>query len=196
MQCRECDLTDARRCCSYPARRAPDSGTPCRFDQHAPRFPVARFGDAATAYALAARLFRRHQAKIGHKLARRLEAAQIADGCNEGDDRNEIESPQRPQRIDEPRHRPVGQKCHDPLLKLIAPLLSRGDSLHIVLKNNLVRWLRKDLARKPFAMPERPVLAGRVNPPMPQQKRRSCWRERISCMTASMRARTRSRMAS
>ena len=61
--------------------------SPSPFDQGAPCMRVACLGDAAVAYRGPARMFGRHQTKVGHHLARIVEAREIAHLGNDRDSR-------------------------------------------------------------------------------------------------------------
>jgi hypothetical protein len=67
---------------------------PCCFDQHPSGFAVAGLGDAAAADRPTAGVLGRDETEIAHQQTRRLEAAEIAGGGDEGGRGDEVDAAQ------------------------------------------------------------------------------------------------------
>src|SRR3712207_2354347 len=67
--------------------------------------------------------------------------------------------------------RPARHHRRDAFDQLVPPIASGEHRFEIILENNLVRRLLEGLAGEPGSVSLRPMLAGLVNPAMPQQER-------------------------
>jgi len=80
---------------------------PGRFDEDTTSVFVAAFGDSTLTAAGATGVFGRNQAQIGHECARMFKTGEIADLGDEGDGRDEVQTLQAHQRLDQRVHAPV-----------------------------------------------------------------------------------------
>jgi hypothetical protein len=122
---------------------------PCAFHKGAASVAITGFGDAAATNRLTTRTFTRHQAEIGHQLARASKAREVADF---GDEHNRIDhgdATHRLQGIDNRTETPIGKKRQNLPLDALQPPLRIANNVNIVLKHDLLRWVFESQARQP-----------------------------------------------
>src|SRR6202020_1755110 len=86
---------------------------PSPFDQDTPCKRVTSLGDAAAADCCPARMLGRRQTKVGHHLARIVEADEIAHLGNDGDSRHEGHATHGLKRLNDRRHGPSWNQILD-----------------------------------------------------------------------------------
>ena len=111
---------------------------PSPFDQDTPCKRVACLGDAAAAYRGPARMLGRRQTKVGHHLARIVEAREIAHLGDDGDSRHEGHATHCLERLNDWRHRPSWNQILDLPRQAGDPLFGVMHGVDIVLQDNML----------------------------------------------------------
>ena len=143
---------------------------PGTLDQHPTRERVAGLGDPAAADRAAARAFARHQAEIGHELARLGEATEVADLGGDGHGHDLADATHGLERSNDRRQRPARQQVRDLLGQSGHPPLRVLDGVDIVLQHDLLGWMREAQRRQPPSIGQGPGGPAGIDPAMPQQE--------------------------
>ena len=145
------------------------STSPSPFDQDTPCKSVASLGDAAAADCCPARMLGRRQTKVGHHLARIVEAGEIAHLGNDGDS-HEGHATHCLKRLNDRRHGPSWNQILDLLRQAGDALFGVMHRVDIVLQDNLLG--RNGRSKPSSASADRgcPALLSGIDAAMPQKE--------------------------
>jgi len=130
---------------------------PGRLHQHAPGVAVAGERDRALASAPARGVLARHQPEEGHQLLGRVEAADVAELCQQYDGGEFVDAAQCHQRIDHRRQRPLRQRTHELIGELGDPLAGGALGVDVRLQNDLLPGILELQPGQPVLMRRRPA---------------------------------------
>ena len=112
----------------------------------------------------------RRQTKVGHHLARIVEAIEIAHFGDDGDRRHEGHPAHRLERLNDGRHRPSRNQILDLLHQASGPLFGVMNGMDIVLQHDLLGRVVEANRRQPAAIGQGPAHLSGIDAAMPQQK--------------------------
>src|ERR1700677_75399 len=144
--------------------------SPSPFYQDTPCKCVASLGDAAAADCCPARMLGRRQTKVGHHLARIVEAGEIAHFRYDSDGRDEGHATHCLERLNDGRHGPSWNQILDLFRQASDPLFGVMHGVDIVLQDNLLDRVVEANRRQPAAIGQRPTFLSGIDTAMPQQK--------------------------
>src|ERR1700677_344947 len=122
---------------------------PSPFDQDTPCKRVACLGDAAAADRGSARMLGWCQTKVGHHLARIVEAREVAHFRHDGDSRYEGHATHCLERLNDGRHGPSWNQILDLLHQAGDPLFGVMNGVDVILKDNLLGRVVEAKRRQP-----------------------------------------------
>jgi len=131
---------------------------------------IAGLRDGAATDRIPGRAFRRNEAEKGHQLLRRRKPTYIANLRNKGDGDKERHTPERLVGRHHGRHRPGRHDLTQLLLQSCQASLRGGDSLKLILENNLLGRVSEGLLRQPTFIRFGPIPAIREAPTMAEQE--------------------------
>ena len=112
----------------------------------------------------------RRQTKVGHHLARIVEADEIAHLGNDGDSRHEGHATHGLKRLNDRRHGPSWNQILDLLRQAGDALFGVMHRVDIVLQDNLLGRMVEANRRQPAAIGECPALLSGIDAAMPQEE--------------------------
>jgi hypothetical protein len=140
---------------------------PSPFDQDTPCKRVACLGDAAAADCCPARMLGRRQTKVGHHLARIVEADEIAHFGDDGDSRHEGHAAHCLERLNDGRHGPSWNQILDLLHQATDPLFGVMNGMAVVLQHDLLGRVVEAKRRQPAAIGQRLSFLSGIDAAMP-----------------------------
>jgi hypothetical protein len=139
-------------------------------DQHTSCAMIASLRDGATTDRVPGRAFERNEAEKGHQLQRRRKPTYIANLRNKGDGDKERHTPERLVGRHHRRHRSGWHDLTQLLLQGCQASLRRGNSLKLILENNLLGRMTQGLLRQPTFMHFGPIPAIGETPAVAEQE--------------------------